>query len=113
MLIREEFRGPPLEVFCAFPDALNFIDAILEHFDAATTSKEYPLGYISLRVCGSSAGLLAMEQAELGSSVAAIEVAMVTTPDTLNLVQWVESQVQPNRFLASGVRAVEFSRLSL
>ena len=45
------------EVFCAFPDALNFIDAILEYFDAATNREEYPLGYISLRLCGSSAGL--------------------------------------------------------
>ena len=63
-----------MEAFNSIDVCLDLVDSILDHCDSLTAQRKYPVGYISLRVCGSSQALLAPQQQHFGKMVGAVEV---------------------------------------
>jgi hypothetical protein len=81
-----------VEAFNSLEVSLDLIDAILDHCDALTAQKKFPVGYVSLRVCGPSRALLAPQQEHFGKLVGAVEVGLLKTRSTAPLVTWLENE---------------------
>ena len=71
------------------PDAITFVDDLLDTFDQAVASDDrvFPSGWISLRVTGRTRALLGMQRFERSAMV---EISLIGRPDGFDLINVVE-----------------------
>jgi len=89
------------------PDAIEFLQSVLNLFDSDVDRAVFPAGWISLRVTGRTDALLGMQQFDLSGM---IEVTLIGNQDAYDTVQELQRLAIAREDCCIGVRATGCSQ---
>jgi hypothetical protein len=75
--------GPPTRI----PEAIAYLQSVLNFFDSEVDRGNFPAGWISFRVTGRTDALLGMQQFDLSGTT---EVSLIGNPDDYAAIQELE-----------------------